>query len=140
MKEKFERDGTPGFIGCHLSHTYTTGACLYFTYACAQHAGAELEQYYSFKKLVTETFLANKGTLTHHHAVGREHRPWMEEEVSKTGIKALKALKAGLDPAGIMNPGKLIPGDAPLLRWAQPTEPAAAAHQPPHAVAGHSAA
>jgi alkyldihydroxyacetonephosphate synthase len=139
MKEKFAQDGTPGFIGCHLSHTYTTGACLYFTYACAQKAGAELEQYYGFKKLITETFLANNATLTHHHAVGREHRPWMEEEISKTGVAALKALKAGLDPAGIMNPGKLIPGDEPLFNWAQPTEPAAA-HEPPHTVAGDSAA
>jgi alkyldihydroxyacetonephosphate synthase len=139
MKEKFERDGTPGFIGCHISHTYTTGACVYFTYACAQQAGAELEQYYSFKKLITETFLANKATLTHHHAVGREHRPWMEQEISKAGITALKALKAGLDPAGIMNPGKLIPGNEPLFGWAQPTQPEAA-DEPRQTVSGNSAA
>jgi alkyldihydroxyacetonephosphate synthase len=140
MNEKFKADGTPGFIGCHLSHTYQTGACLYFTYACEQKAGAELEQYYSFKKLITETFLANKATLTHHHAVGREHRPWMEEEVSKTGITALKALKAGLDPAGIMNPGKLIPGDEPLFGWAQPTPPVEAAREARRTVTGNSAA
>jgi alkyldihydroxyacetonephosphate synthase len=141
MNEQFRRDGSAGFIGCHVSHTYKTGACLYFTYACPQKEGAELEQYYRYKKLVTETFLANDATLTHHHAVGREHRPWMEQEVSATGVAALKALKAALDPAGIMNPAKLIPADEPLLGWAQPTpHPGETTRQSSPAGAGHSAA
>ncbi|MBI3551294.1 MAG: FAD-binding oxidoreductase [Elusimicrobia bacterium] len=123
MNAKFAADGTPGFIGCHLSHTYKAGACLYFTYACRQQPGRELEQYYALKKLVTETFLKNGAALTHHHAVGTEHRPWMEQEVSKTGLTALRALKSGLDPEGLFNPGKLIPGPEPLAGWAQPTEP-----------------
>ena len=49
------------------------------------------------------------GTITHHHAVGRDHAPWMEEEVGGKGVAALRALKSELDPAGIMNPGKLLP-------------------------------
>ncbi len=126
MMKKFEAEGTPGFIGCHISHTYSPGACLYFTYACRQQPGRELEQYYSFKKFITELFLANGATLTHHHAVGTEHRPWMEREVSKTGLQALRALKSSLDPDSLMNPGKLIPaeGDA-LAGWAQATPVAA---------------
>ena len=55
--------------------------------------------------------MASGGTLTHHHAVGYEHMPWMEQEVSATGFTALRALKASLDPSGILNPGKLIPQD-----------------------------
>lgn len=126
MTEKFGAEGTPGFVGCHISHTYSPGACLYFTYACRQQPGRELEQYYSFKKFITELFLANGATLTHHHAVGTEHRPWMEREVSKTGVQALRALKASLDPDALMNPGKLIPAEGdPLAGWAQPTAPAA---------------
>lgn len=128
MKTKFSAEGTPGFIGCHISHTYPTGCCLYFTYACRQQQGRELEQYYSFKKMITELFINNGATLTHHHAVGSEHRPWLEKEISPVGLKALKAVKAGLDPDGIFNPGKLIPdeGDA-LANWALRTEPTAKA-------------
>jgi alkyldihydroxyacetonephosphate synthase len=125
MMKKFEAEGTPGFIGCHLSHTYATGACLYFTWACRQQKGRELEQYYSFKKTLTQLFVENGATLSHHHAVGTEHRPWMEQELSKTGVQALRALKDSLDPRGLLNPGKLIPsrGD-PMKDWAQPTRPA----------------
>ena len=68
-----------------------------------------MEQYYTYKKLVTETFMKSGGTLSHHHAIGYEHLPWMEEEISKTGVHALRALKASLDPKAILNPGKLIP-------------------------------
>jgi alkyldihydroxyacetonephosphate synthase len=49
------------------------------------------------------------GTITHHHAVGRDHRAWMLDEVGREGVQALRALKAELDPAAIMNPGKLLP-------------------------------
>ncbi len=72
-------------------------------------ANALLEQYCRYKKMVTDTFMATGGTLSHHHAIGYEHMPWMEEEVSATGLTALRALKASLDPKGILNPGKLIP-------------------------------
>ena len=59
----------------------------------------------------------NGGTLSHHHAVGTEHLPWIEQDLSSTGLKAVKALKAGLDPNGIMNPGKIIPSEKPLVDW-----------------------
>jgi alkyldihydroxyacetonephosphate synthase len=48
-------------------------------------------------------------TITHHHAVGADHRPWMRDEVGDLGVQVLRAVKAALDPAGILNPGKLIP-------------------------------
>lgn len=112
LTEKFAAEWGHGYVGCHVSHTYKTGACLYFTYASRQVVGKELEQYYAYKKLVTDCFMENGATLTHHHAVGYEHRPWMEQEIGATGVEALRALKERLDPRGILNPGKLIP-DAP---------------------------
>lgn len=109
LKEKFAGEWGHGYVGCHISHTYKTGACLYFTYAAKQLEGKELEQYYGYKKMVTDVFMQNGATLTHHHAVGYEHRPWMEQEIGATGVETLRALKAKLDPNGILNPGKLIP-------------------------------
>ncbi|HZE49593.1 MAG TPA: FAD-linked oxidase C-terminal domain-containing protein [Jatrophihabitantaceae bacterium] len=53
--------------------------------------------------------MANGGTITHHHAVGIDHRPWMAQEVGELGVRILRAVKATVDPAGILNPGKLIP-------------------------------
>lgn len=125
IRERFVAEGTPGFIGCHISHTYPTGCCLYFTYACRQLPGRELEQYYGYKKMITELLMKNGATLTHHHAVGTEHRPWLGEEVSETGLQALRALKASLDPKGILNPGKLIPAADRWSGWG----PGAAAPQ-----------
>jgi alkyldihydroxyacetonephosphate synthase len=59
--------------------------------------------------LVTDTIMSLGGTLSHHHAIGTEHRPWMKMEISPTGLQALHALKASLDPKRILNPGKLLP-------------------------------
>jgi alkyldihydroxyacetonephosphate synthase len=103
-----EVDGT-GYIGCHISHTYPTGACLYFTFAARQPKGGELDHYYGYKRFITETILRLGGTLSHHHAVGIEHRPWMSQEVSPVGLQALQALKSSLDPKYVLNPGKLLP-------------------------------
>ena len=93
----------------HLSHSYVDGACLYFTFAARQPEGRELEHYYGYKRLVTDTIMSLGGTLSHHHAVGTEHRPWMKLEVSPAGLQALHALKASLDPKCVLNPGKLLP-------------------------------
>jgi len=110
VQEKFrEQNHYKGWIGCHISHSYNAGACLYFTFAGVQKPGRELEQFYEIKECFTETFMKNGGALSHHHAVGLDHLPWLEEEVSPTGIKAYKGLKQALDPKKIMNPGKLIP-------------------------------
>jgi alkyldihydroxyacetonephosphate synthase len=115
IQKKFsEEKNGKGYVGCHISHTYETGACLYFTYATVQEKGKELEQYYNYKKIVTENFIAEGATLSHHHAVGYEHSPWLAREISSTGIQSLKALKNSLDPNNILNPGKLIPEEEEL--------------------------
>jgi alkyldihydroxyacetonephosphate synthase len=109
VKARFRQEDGTGFIGCHISHTYETGACLYFTFAARQPEGRELEHYYGYKRLVTDTIMSLGGTLSHHHAVGTEHRPWMKQEVSPAGLQALHALKASPDPKRVLNPGKLLP-------------------------------
>lgn len=93
----------------NLSHTYQTGACLYFTFAARQPKGGELEHYYGYKRRITDTVMSLGGTLSHHHAVGTEHRSWMNLEVSPAGLQALHALKVSLDPKRLLNPGKLLP-------------------------------
>jgi len=101
--------GTPGLVFCHLSHAYADGASLYFTFISRARRGAELEQWRAVKQAASEAIVAHGGTITHHHAIGRDHRPYMEAEVGRSGLDVLRAVKEELDPAGIMNPGKLLP-------------------------------
>ncbi|MEA2152907.1 MAG: alkyldihydroxyacetonephosphate synthase [Solirubrobacteraceae bacterium] len=100
--------GTPGLVMCHVSHLYETGASLYFTFVARQREGEEIAQWRSVKQAASLAIVQGGGTITHHHAVGRDHAQWMRAEVGDTGTAALRALKARLDPAGIMNPGKLL--------------------------------
>ena len=100
--------GTPGLVWCHLSHAYRDGASLYYTFLAPRRPGAEVEQWRAVKTAACEAIVATGGTITHHHAVGRDHAPYMPAEVGPVGIEALRALKERLDPAGIMNPGKLL--------------------------------
>ena len=104
--------GTPALVMCHMSHLYPSGASLYFTFLARQQEGAELEQWSAAKTAASEAIVAAGATITHHHAVGRDHLPWMRDEVGELGVELLRAAKKRLDPAGIMNPGKLVP--APL--------------------------
>ena len=117
IENAIKETGVNGWVGCHLSHSYHSGASLYFTFGCLQRKGREIEQYLYVKKAAEDAFMKNGGTLSHHHAVGTEHLPWVEEDLSSTGLKAVKALKNGLDPNGIMNPGKIIPSENPLTDW-----------------------
>ena len=77
----------------------------------ARAPGRELEQWRAVKRAACEAIVAAGATITHHHAVGRDHAPYMRAEVGETGLAALRAVKERLDPAGIMNPGKLLPED-----------------------------
>ena len=104
------RDGGGSLVMCHLSHAYRDGASLYFTFIAPRRHGSELEQWREVKTAACEAIVAAGGTITHHHAVGRDHAPYMPAEVGPLGVQSLLALKERLDPAGIMNPGKLIPG------------------------------
>ena len=100
--------GTPPLVWCHLSHAYPDGASLYFTFICCRRTGAELEQWREVKRAASEAIVACGATITHHHAVGADHAPYMEAEVGRTGLEVLRAVKEQLDPAGVMNPGKLL--------------------------------
>jgi alkyldihydroxyacetonephosphate synthase len=101
--------GTAGIVMCHLSHAYRDGASLYYTFIAPSRAQAEIEQWRAVKTAACEAIVAAEGTITHHHAIGRDHAPYMPAEVGELGVEALRVLKARLDPAGIMNPGKLLP-------------------------------
>ena len=110
IRGSLQGQGTPGLVWCHLSHAYADGASLYFTFISRRRQGAELEQWRQVKGAASEAIVACGATITHHHAVGRDHVPYMEAEVGREGIEILRAVKEQLDPAGIMNPGKLFPG------------------------------
>jgi len=100
--------GTPPIVMAHVSHLYRAGASLYFTFVARQEAGEELAQWHAAKAAASDAILAGGGTITHHHAVGRDHAPWLPGEIGELGVELLRAAKATLDPAGIMNPGKLV--------------------------------
>jgi alkyldihydroxyacetonephosphate synthase len=102
--------GTPPLVMCHVSHLYRSGASLYFTFIARQERGAELDQWSAAKTAACDAIVANGGTITHHHAVGADHAPWMADEVGAVGLDVLRQAKERLDPAGIMNPEKLLFG------------------------------
>jgi alkyldihydroxyacetonephosphate synthase len=108
LQTALSRRGTPPLVICHVSHLYPSGASLYFTFLARQEEDA-LGQWRAAKTAASEAIVANGGTITHHHAVGRDHRPWITAEAGPLGVEVLRAAKARLDPAGIMNPGKLLP-------------------------------
>lgn len=108
LTASLQDQGTPPLVLCHISHTYPTGASLYFTVVCAQ-ADDPLAQWSAAKRAATDAIVTAGGTVTHHHAVGRDHRPWMAEEIGTLGTGLLRAVKDAIDPRGILNPGKLLP-------------------------------
>jgi alkyldihydroxyacetonephosphate synthase len=108
IRDSLSAQGTPGLAFCHLSHAYPDGASLYFTFIARARHGEEIKQWQQVKRAASEAIVASGGTITHHHAVGRDHAPYMEAEVGRTGLDVLRAVKDQLDPAGIMNPGKLL--------------------------------
>jgi alkyldihydroxyacetonephosphate synthase len=110
IQAAIDAEGTPGLVGCHISHSYHAGASLYFTFGFVGKAGDEMGQYLRIKKTAEDTFLDNGATLSHHHAVGYEHLPWLERDISPAGLTAIEGLKSALDPRGVMNPGKLVRG------------------------------
>lgn len=106
------RDGRKPLIGCHISHVYPAGASLYFTVLAAAQTGGEVEQWAAAKKAANNAIVAAHGTVSHHHAVGTAHRDSVTTDLggdAGVGLAALRAVKEALDPAGILNPGKLLP-------------------------------
>ena len=109
--DALQANGGKAFVQTHISHVYPDGASLYFTFL----AGLEedgLAQNARVKEAASAAILAAGATITHHHAVGLDHAPYMRAEIGDLGVKVLAGIKTTLDPEGIMNPGKLIP--APL--------------------------
>lgn len=98
-----------GLITCRFTHVYPDGPAPYYTFIAPGRAGAELEQWAKIKAAASAAILANGGTITHHHAVGRLHRPWWEQERSPLFELAMSAAKDKLDPSGVLNPGCLLP-------------------------------
>ncbi|MDX6594732.1 MAG: alkyldihydroxyacetonephosphate synthase [Solirubrobacterales bacterium] len=95
-------------ISCRLTHVYPDGVAPYFTVLAPAVRGGEVEQWDEIKAAVSEALIGGGGTITHHHAVGRDHRPWYDRQRSAPFAAALRAAKAELDPAGMLNPGVLI--------------------------------
>ena len=87
---------------------YSDGAAPYFTVIAPARSGAELGQWHDVKEAITTAMLDQGGTTTHHHAVGRDFRPWYDRERPEGFARALSATKKELDPAGILNPGVLL--------------------------------
>ena len=100
--------GEPAIVTCRFTHVYPDGPAPYFTVLAPARRGSEVKQWDEVKAAVSEALIAAGGTITHHHAVGRDHAPWMAAEVGELGLEVLRALKDRCDPAGIMNPGKLL--------------------------------
>jgi alkyldihydroxyacetonephosphate synthase len=95
-------------ISCRFTHVYPDGVAPYFTVLAPAVRGGEVEQWDEIKAAVSEALIAGGGTITHHHAVGRDHRPWYDRQRPAPFAAALRAAKAELDPAAILNPGVLI--------------------------------
>ncbi|TQL67383.1 alkyldihydroxyacetonephosphate synthase [Nocardioides albertanoniae] len=100
--------GEGTLVLCHISHVYETGCSLYFTVA-AKQADAPLEQWLAAKAAASDAMVESGATITHHHAVGTDHKPWLAREIGPVGVAMLRGLKGAVDPDGVLNPGVLIP-------------------------------
>jgi alkyldihydroxyacetonephosphate synthase len=99
--------GHPGRITCRLTHVYSDGAAPYFTVLAPVPPGEEIAIWDAIKRRVSEALIASGGTITHHHAVGRDHVHWYTEQLPEVFAQALVGAKSAVDPAGILNPGVL---------------------------------
>jgi alkyldihydroxyacetonephosphate synthase len=100
--------GESALVLCHISHVYETGASLYFTVAAAEGEDP-LARWLAAKAAAMDAIVSSGATITHHHAVGTDHKPWLEAEIGPVGVSVLRAVKAAVDPDGILNPGVLVP-------------------------------
>jgi alkyldihydroxyacetonephosphate synthase len=103
-----------GQVSCRFTHVYPDGPAPYFTVIAPARRGEEIQQWAAIKRAASDAVIAHGGTITHHHAVGRDHRPWYDRQRPDPFARALQGAKAAVDPRGIMNPGVLI--DPPRTR------------------------
>ncbi|KFA92957.1 FAD-binding oxidoreductase [Archangium violaceum] len=108
VRGALERFCGGGTVSCRFTHVYPDGPAPYYTFLGPAKRGGELEQWMALKQAASEAISAHGGTITHHHAVGRLHRPWYDRERPEPFALALKAVKGALDPRGILNPGVLV--------------------------------
>ncbi|MFD9242816.1 FAD-linked oxidase C-terminal domain-containing protein, partial [Streptomyces sp. NPDC059556] len=100
--------GHPATVNCRLTHVYPDGAAPYFTVLAAGRPGDEVAFWDELKEVVGEVLHRHRATITHHHAVGRDHRPGYDRQRPEPFALALRAVKGALDPHGILNPGVLV--------------------------------
>jgi alkyldihydroxyacetonephosphate synthase len=105
-----EHCGT-GLLTCRFTHVYPDGPAPYYTFIAPGTAGAELEQHAAIKEAASGALIAHGATITHHHAVGRLHRPWYDRQRPEPLADVLRAAKRTLDPTAVLNPGVLIDPD-----------------------------
>jgi alkyldihydroxyacetonephosphate synthase len=108
VEQALSEQGTPPLVLCHISHVYETGASLYFT-VVAKERDDGIEQWSRAKAAAGDAIIAHGASITHHHAVGRDHLPWFAQQVGPVGVEVLRAVKSRLDPAGVLNPGVMVP-------------------------------
>jgi len=115
LRDALGAGGRRAWVGCHASHSYAAGTSLYFSFAFTAlrdadgriDPWAELAHHAAVKQAALNCFSRHRATLSHHHAVGTDHLPWLAAEAPVAGGTAVDTMKAVLDPQGIMNPGKL---------------------------------
>ena len=108
LLEALDRVCGGGSVSCRLTHVYPDGPAPYYTWEGMGRRGAELEMYAEVKQAASDAIMAAGGTITHHHAVGRLHRPWYDQQRPELFAEALRATKRVLDPSGVLNPGLLV--------------------------------
>jgi alkyldihydroxyacetonephosphate synthase len=108
VRDAMKRVAGRGTLTCRFTHVYPDGPAPYYTFLCPTRPGSELSQWAEIKAAASEALLRHGATITHHHAVGRTHRPWYQRQVPAPFLAALGAAKGALDPAGILNPGVLV--------------------------------
>jgi len=111
IEGEMANQGMKGVVMCHLSHAYRDGASLYFTIISSPGTDGGASSWPPVKRAACRAIQEYGGTLSHHHATGLDHTPYLPGEIGELGIDVLSGIKERLDPAGIMNPGKLIPGN-----------------------------
>ncbi len=108
LQETLDRVCGGGSVSCRFTHVYPDGPAPYYTWEGMGRRGAELEMYAEIKQAASDAIMTAGGTITHHHAVGRLHRPWYDQQRPEPFAEALRAAKRALDPNGVLNPGLLV--------------------------------
>lgn len=101
--------GDASYVMAHISHTYETGASIYFTVLAGgwSDPAAAAQRWRAAKQTITKAMVRAGGALSHHHGIGRDHAPWLEENIGPIGVRVLEGIRTAVDPSGVMNPSVL---------------------------------